>query len=196
MRKHITIWLALLLLAGAASAMEFPDQYYGIKPDPGCQPIQVYVTDFYDREPWSVPDPTGKVWQLGQMCIEDGAATLELDTLAWRICNPAFFGGPGAPDVCTAWYAGSINEWHHMAWEGDSYTGFYISAVWYGDVYLYESLTFNEDGTITFVQGAFEYDGPLWLKESESYTRLAYDVAPKEVQLIGRVPKATRRIGE
>ena len=194
MRRHITIWIALLAVAATAAA-QYPGELYGVPAQEGCMDVQAYVTQFIDHEPWSVPDPTGHIFWLGELCAEPGTVSLDFDTMAWRICRGLPWGSPAGGEECFAWFANTLDhDSHLMAWNGDETSGFYMASVYDGELWIFDTLTVAEDGSMTFRMGAFEFVPPLWYGISDARSLWVMDVAPLEVELRGHPPKATRRL--
>jgi hypothetical protein len=190
----------LVVTAGIAAA-GYPEDYFGPPVPDGCMEIEAYVPSgwFLDRNPWSMPSPEEGILWFGTLCVEDGIAVLEFTSLAGRHCRESPWGTIDDPEVCYAWHMLDISnpDRHVMPWDPDFDPdwGFYLASVHAGEwIWFYESLTDNGDGSMTFVEGAFEFITPLWYVESDNYTRWKFLVTERETRMFGRRTTTGRRV--
>ena len=202
MRRSIVILSLLLVVSVGIAAAGYPEEYFGPPAPEGCIDIEAYIPAgwFLDRNPWSMPSPEEGIMWFGTLCAENGVAELEFTSLGGRYCQEAPWGTIGDPPVCFVWHMLDIREpdRHVMPWDPDFAPdwGFYIASVHLGEwIWRYDSLTNNDDGTMTFVEGAFEFITPFWYIESDDYTRWKFLVREKTSKIFGFRSIAGGRIG-
>jgi len=192
-RQIIVLSLALLLVAGGVFA-GYPEDYFGPPLPEGCIKIEAYVPSgwFLDRNPWSMPSPEESIFWFGTLCVEGPVAVLEFTELGSRYCKPSIFNPNIEECYARTWLTISKPDRHVMAWDTNFEPdwGFYIASVHTGDwTWTYDSLTNNDNGTMTFVTGTFDFITPLWWVESDNHTRWKFLVSEKHTPNM----KLTRR---
>lgn len=202
--RKIFFTLCLLMIAAGAMA-GYPDRYYGPPTTlDGCIDIEAYIPEggWLDRNPWGMRSPEEIFFFFGELCIEDGIAVVEFKEITFRYCRPSPWGTRGDPDICFAADWGieiSRPERYVLPWDPAFPTdwGFYIAQVWNGEVFLYESLTHLGDDEFLFVSGAFEIELPVWLIESDEWTRTDFLISPRIAKkvLIPFVQRGGGRVG-
>ncbi len=190
MRRQIIILIvAIFAIAGSLWA-GYPDDYFGPPLPDGCTEVEAWVPagGWHDMNPWSMPSPEESIIWFGTLCVDDPVVVLEFTRLGGRYCTPSIFN-PNI-DECYAWTWMTITkpDRHVMTWDPDFAPdwGFYLTSIFAGDwTWFYESLTNNDDGTMTFVEGAFEFEQPLWYVESDDHTRWKFIVREKQTPAFG-----------
>ena len=200
MMKKAIIALFALLIASAAFA-GYPEEYYGPPLPEGCIEIEAYIPEggFLDRYPWSMPSPEEVIFWWGTLCVEGDVAVIEFTDLGSRVCRENAWGSRDDVPSCYGWHKVDIHDpdRYVIPWDPDFEDdwGFYIAQVWNGDVWLYNSVTNNDDGSMTFVQGGFDFVSPLWFIESDDYSRWTFKVKPKTSPVYGQTRIVTGRAG-
>ena len=194
MRRFLV--LALLLAVSIPVAAGYPDHYIGDQlPDGTVLEVEAWLSDFHDREPWGMRDPTGAFFLFGTLTVTEGVAVLEFDTFASRRCQPSIFNP--TIEECFAWRSGvqGYYERHVLAFDGDSAGGVYVASVKNGAAFLFEALTVDlEAETITFTIGAWRWVPPFWYEDSDDYTRSTYTIRERETPIRGQVRNGSKRV--
>jgi hypothetical protein len=176
--------ITLILIAGLAApaAAGWPEGYQGDELPDGCFNIRAEIVDWLDRNPWGMISPVG-VQAAGDICVEDGVATLNLQYIVSESCVESPWGVVGEDEVCEYRVRVEFSEPIRVL---PFVSGAYIAYVHEdGDIVPYEALVWDaESDSGRFIDGVFDFVTPLWFYESDEYTRLVWEVAPRTGDLI------------
>lgn len=122
MRRFLTVAF-VLLFAIPCLAQEWPglagDQIMYQEPEG----IQMYLEEWNDRNPWSMPSPVGKFFYFGSLlfdvCEDENIAVLDFSLFASRICTASYWS-PLVLNVCSYWNSRDFEMTYTLVWNEDA----------------------------------------------------------------------------
>ncbi len=199
-RQIIILLLAVLLVAGGVFA-GYPEGYYGDPLPDGCFDVETWITEWYDQEPWGQPDPTGRYFLMGELCVTGGVVDLVLTDLAWRYCHESPWGTVDNDLICAAWY---VRPWragiHKLGWEEGAAGGFYFGGIWIelegGEpIFMFDALTWDaNENTGRFVQGVWFIEATIFMFDDDRSTRTTWTVRPRQTFYANRLRRSGGRV--
>ena len=202
MRRQIIILLVALFVVCGTAFGGYPADYYGDWISDGCVEVEAWISDYHDRNPWGMRDPTGTFFLFGEMCATGGVVNLNLTEFASRHCREAPWGTRDNEPICYAWY---LRDWAYgkfkLAFEENANGTFYFSGVWLETdrddfpVFYFDALTWDSaEMTGRFVQGVWHLVATIFLKDDDRFTRSTWTVRERQTPIMNPMRRSTLRI--
>lgn len=181
MRRQIIILLSIVLLALPVVAQDWPDSFIGDQMSyQEAQPIQMYMLNWHDRNPWGMIDMTGHFFYFGSLmfdyCYGENMAFLDLDTMAMRHCiEPAY--GTIVPPQCFFYASRGIALSYALTWDEEAGAYLVIGDTYWGTSII--ALILDGSGESGVIQmGVMNLSSSGVMVWNDSYTHYTYVFEP------------------
>lgn len=205
--KRMIVILSVLLVtlpvfAGDFPPMdvEWPDSFIGDHVVPDCEPeaVQMYLVEFEDFYPWSVPNPVGRHFYFGtlQFCVCGGVDTAIFDIrqIAGRSCTEAPWGSPYDPQICSYYAPRDVSvTTYYLEWVEDAGSYMMGNIAYWGVQAGVLTVVSAEDGLFRFVLGTMHNEDGVMVW-GNSRTRFTYWIEPFNATQIGATVRSRARV--